>query len=84
MSTRSDSLAAIRSSGAAQTQQARIVEALRDVGPLIKDELATLLDMRHSSVTARLNELVNAEVVKVATLVFNPATNRNVSQYALA
>ncbi|WP_334166805.1 hypothetical protein [Achromobacter mucicolens] len=84
MSTRSDSLAAIRSSGADQTQQARIVEALRDVGPLIKDDIALLLDMRHSSATARLNELVNMGKVRVLGLVFNQATYRYVSQYALA
>ncbi|KDD18742.1 hypothetical protein [Bordetella bronchiseptica] len=84
MSTRAYSLAAIRSSGADKTQHARIQEALYVCGPLIKDDLAILLDMRHSSVTARLNEMVNMGVVKVASLVHNPATNRNVSLYALA
>ncbi len=84
MSTQSDSLAAIRASGADKTQHALIKEALGTVGPLIKDDLAVLLDMRHSSVTARLHELVEQGVVKVQALVFNPATNRNVSQYALA
>lgn len=82
--TQSASLRAIRAKHADLSQQTKVKNCLRDVGPLIKDDIATLLDMRHSSVTARLNELVNRGEVLVKSIVFNPATNRNVSLYALA
>lgn len=66
------------------TQQQKIVMFLDQNGPAIKDTIAAALGMRHSSVTARLNELVKTGEVVTADIVFNPATNRHVTQYALA
>lgn len=82
--TQSASLRVIRAKHTDISQQEKIKDCLHQLGPLIKDDIADILNLRHSSVTARLNELVNFGEVKVKSLVFNPATNRNVSLYALA
>lgn len=65
------------------TQQQKIVMFLDDNGPHIKDKIAESLGMRHSSVTARLNELVKTGEVVEQDLRWNPLTKRHVTVYAL-
>ena len=72
---------AMRASMADLTQQQKIVMWLEANGSAIKDRIAESLGMRHSSVTARLNELVKTGEVREADIVWNPETRRHVTVY---
>lgn len=81
--TQRESIQSVRSELTDLTQQQRIVMLLDRHGPAIRDDIAYVLDMRTSSVTARLNELVKSEEIRVTGTRWNAETSRNVSVYAL-
>lgn len=81
--TKLESLAAMQYAQADLTQKARILVFLQQAGPCIRDVIAEDLDIRPSSVCARLNELVSDGKVFEQGVVENPLTKRRVVVYAV-
>jgi len=82
-STQVESLKIMQESGAIKTQHAKILEYLQVIGPGTAEAIADMLGMRSSSVTGRINELIELKLIKVKGRVFKESTRRTVNEYAV-
>lgn len=78
MNTKRESYERTKKEGKATRQQDKVLELLQDVGPLCREEIATLANIRISSACARVNELIRERKVSVIGTKWNPHTQRNV------
>lgn len=78
MNTKRESYERTKKEGRASRQQDRVLELLQNEGPLCREEIATLANIRISSACARVNELIQERKVSVAGTKWNPHTQRNV------
>lgn len=81
MSTRAESLAAVKPEATVRRQQ--ILDALFLRPPMTRSELAKATKMRLSSVCGRVNELIEAGEVAVSGTVWDSETERNVEAVTL-
>ncbi len=78
MSTKRESYERTKKEGKALKQRDRVLDLLKRVGPLSREEVAIITRIRISSACGRVNELIKEKKVTVAGTKWNPGTQRNV------